>query len=100
MGVLVVEVERLTVEGDPSHGISWACDQLAKREPWRRFVEAKDDSGFGPDPGEALRQIYTGARDTAWATAFRKAFKFHEWKNALPEWEAMVSEVSSGPHFK
>jgi fatty acid-binding protein DegV len=42
-GALVVEVERLIEEGNSNHGASWAAVQLALREPWKSFVEKRDE---------------------------------------------------------
>lgn len=86
-GVLVVEVERLVRPDDPSHGVEWACKQLAKREPWQSFLEVKEGVTFGPDPAEALRQVYYGYRGDKWADVTRCAFRVYEQKDAIAEWE-------------
>lgn len=96
-GALVVEVERLVKPGDPAHGVEWACQQLAKHEPWASFLEIKESSITSPDPAEALRQIYYGFRDEKWATVSRKAFKYDEAVGAIEQWEKQVSDSVKKP---
>jgi hypothetical protein len=57
-GALVVEIERLTTPDDASHGVAWACKQLALREPWKSFLEIRESDNAVPDPAEALRTVY------------------------------------------
>lgn len=97
-GALVVEIERLIVPGDPLHGVSWACGVLAKREPWKSFLDVKDGTGtFGADPAEALRQAYSRHRKWRWTNISRGAFKWHEYMGSLDEWNARVNESLRHP---
>jgi hypothetical protein len=97
-GALVVEIERLIVPGDSQHSVSWACGVLAKREPWKSFLEAKDGTDtFGADPAEALRQAYSRHRRWRWTNISRDAFKWHERTSSLDEWDTRVSESLRHP---
>jgi hypothetical protein len=99
-GALVVEVERLTRPDDPAHGVEWACKQLSKRELWASFLEAKEGDTLGPDPTEALRQIYFAFRGDKWASVSRDAFRMYENEGAITEWEKQVSDFVRNPHPK
>ena len=99
-GALVVEVERLVNPGDPAHGVEWACQQLAKHEPWASFLGIKEGGTFGPDPAEALRQIYYDFRDDKWAALSRDAFNMYEHEGTIAEWENMVTDFVRNPHPK
>jgi hypothetical protein len=99
-GALIVEIERLVVPGDTSHGVVWACTQLAKREPWVSFLEAKEGDTSNPDPAEALRRIYFSFRNDKWATISREAFKQYEDEDAVMAWERKVSDFVKNPHPK
>lgn len=99
-GVLVVEVERLVRPNDLAHGVEWACTQIAKREPWASFLEAKEGGTFGPDPAEALRQIYFEFRGDKWADVSRDAFRMYEHEDAIGEWVKKVSDFVRNPHLK
>ncbi len=99
-GALVVEVERLVNANDPSHGVKWACTQLAKREPWASFLEAKDGGTLAPDPAEALRQIYFKFRGHGWANISRDAFRMYEYEGAIHEWDKQVNDCVRNPHPK
>ena len=99
-GALVVEVERLVIPGDPSHGVEWACKQLAKREPWLSFIDAKGEGTLGPDPTEVLRRIYFDFRSDKWAKISRDAFKMYQHEEAIEEWESQVCDFVRNPHPK
>ena len=99
-GALVVEVERLVRPDDESYGVQWACRQLAKREPWASFLEAKEGSDLGSDPAEALRQIYFKFRNDKWATVSRDAFKQYEAEGAITIWEKQVSDFVKNSYLK
>lgn len=99
-GMLVVEVERLVKPGDTAHGVDWACQQLAKREPWKSFLEIKESDITNPDPAEALRRIYYGFRDDKWATVSRDAFKYDEAMGAIEQWEKQVIDFVKNPDPK
>jgi hypothetical protein len=91
-GVLVVEIERLAEPADPAHGVAWAAKQLAKREPWKAFVKAKNSSKKGPGPGEALRKTYYSYKGSEGAEMMRDAFKRYERKGMIAAWEELVSD--------
>lgn len=93
MGALVVEVERLVKPADQAYGVEWACNQLAKREPWTTFLESKGSGTLGPDPAEALRQIYYEFRVTGWADVSRKAFRMYEYEGDIEKWDSMIADV-------
>jgi hypothetical protein len=93
---LVVEVERLKRPNDPAHGAEWACEQLAKRKPWKSFIEKKESSKSSPDPAEALRKKYYDFRNDKWADVFRGVFKMHELQGLIDEWEKRVESIGRG----
>lgn len=97
-GMLVAEIERLVTPNDSSHGIEWACTQLAKREPWASFIDAKEGGLSDPAPAKALRKIYFESRNHMWAAICRDAFKFHEHEDTLAEWESLVSDSVNNLH--
>lgn len=99
-GALVVEVERLVRPNNQAHGVEWACNQLAKREPWASFLETKEGDTIDPDPAEALRKIYFNFRGDKWAGISRDAFKKYEQTNAIAEWEKHVTDFVKNPHPK
>lgn len=99
-GALVVEVERLMRPNDPAHGVEWACKQLSKREPWASFLEEKGSGTLGPDPAEALRQIYFDFRGDKWSAVSRDAFKMYEHEGAIEQWENCVIDFVRKPHPK
>lgn len=98
MGALVVEVERIIKPDEPKYGISWACKQLATREPWTSFLEKKDGKERITDPGEAIRRIYYDFCKDRWAEVARDAFKMYEHENAIEEWESYVVDVVKNPN--
>ncbi|EIC31049.1 hypothetical protein [Methylomicrobium album] len=90
LGCLVVELERLAINGK---SIDWAADVLSKREPWKSFIEAKESDITDKDPGEALRKLYFKARNDKWAKLYRKAYKWHEINDDIASWEAAVADL-------
>jgi hypothetical protein len=99
-GALVVEVERLVKPGDRAHGIKWACNQLAKRELWKAFIEIKESDITEPDSAEVLRQIYFAFRADKWAMVLRDTFKRYEHQSAIAEWDEHVIDFVRNPHPK
>ena len=95
--VLVVEVERRVRPGDKSHGIQWACKQLAKREPWVSLVEKKEQGTLGPDPAEALRQVYLAFRTDKFANVARDAFEMWKYEDKVEEWESFAEDCVRNP---
>lgn len=99
-GALLVEIERLASPGDPAHGVVWACQQIAKREPWKSFLEIKESATTSPDPTEALRKVYYDFRTDKWASVMRDAFKMYEHENRVSEWDEQVTDFVRNPHPK
>lgn len=92
-GVLVVEVNRLIDPNNQSHGVVWACQELAKREPWKSFLEEKDGDNTSPNPGEALRRVYYNFKDRKFTKVLHKAYLYHENNNDRSGWDSMVEDV-------
>lgn len=90
-GVLVVEVERLVRRNDPARGIEWACQILAKREPWASFVEIKDE-GI-PNRADALKQIYFDFRADKWAKVTHEAFEYYKAVEGLDAWQSQYVDA-------
>jgi len=61
--ILAVQMERLIVKGKKNKQISWAANHLAKEEPWKSFIEKREEGGASPNPGEVLRTQYTKSRE-------------------------------------
>lgn len=99
-GALVVEIERLVKPGDSAHGVRWAAKQLAKREPWKSFLEVIESETTAPNPPEALRNKYFSFKDEKWANTMRKAFKMYEHEGAIADWENQVADSLRNPHPK
>ncbi len=92
-GILVAEVERITRTKNATRGVTWACKQLAKTEPWKSFLDRKDSSFDSADPAEALRKTYYGFKCDRWAAVFRDALKLHQANDNLKPWNALVDEI-------
>ncbi|NOU20751.1 MAG: hypothetical protein HOO93_03010 [Methyloglobulus sp.] len=88
--VLVVELERLIDLKNPSKGVQWASKQLAKKEPWKSFIEFKDSNLTSPDPAETIRKIYFDFKDDEWSERLRLTFKKYEVNQDLEGWEEFV----------
>lgn len=93
-GVLVVEVERLL---DDKKTIESACYHLSKTEPWKSFVETKDDDTTSPDPSEVLRKIYIAFKNDKRAGIYRLCYLGAEAANKIDDWEKnQVLAINSG----
>lgn len=93
-GVLVVEVERLL---DDKKTIESVCYHLSKIEPWKSFVETKDDDTTSPDPSEVLRKIYIAFKNDKWAGIYRLCYLSAEAANKIDDWEKnQVLAINSG----
>jgi hypothetical protein len=89
--VLVADVERTVMPGN-DYGVSWAAKELAKKEPWKTFIEEKEGT-LGSDPGEVLRQIYYDSVNMKLAAIARKACKYHlEIEKSVQNWECFLKE--------
>jgi hypothetical protein len=84
--ILVVEIERLSDLKNPSKGVQWASKQLAKKEPWKSFIEIKDSNLTSPDPAETIRKIYFDFKDDEWSERLRLTFKKYESNQDLEGW--------------
>jgi hypothetical protein len=98
LGALVVEIERIARPEEPDHGVAWGAKQLAKREPWKTFVKAKESGRTWPDPAEALRQAYYSFKDNRWAEVMRDVFKMHDHQGTIAAWEEQVADYVKHPH--
>jgi hypothetical protein len=99
-GMLVVEIERLVKPGDPAFGVTWACKQLAKREPWKSFLETRESEATGPDPAEAMRQVYARFRNHKWADVTREAYNSHVHQSTVGEWDRDIEYYVKNSHLK
>lgn len=99
-GTLVVEVERIAKPDDPSYGVAWACQQLAKREPWLSFLETAESGCSSPDPAEALRRVYYDSKDARWTNLTRDVFALHQARGTVDEWADLVDDCVRNPHPK
>ncbi len=94
LGVLVVEIERIT--GDPrltvqrrrtdlpKISVSMAADQLVRQPMWSGFLQG------GANPAEALRTQYSKAHTQPLARVARKAFKLHTLQDNISGWDEFV----------
>lgn len=99
-GALVVEIERIVEPNDTAHGVAWAANQLAKREPWKSFLEMKDSDDTNPNPAEALRKVYYNFKTDKWAKVMRDAFGWHQQTNTIDAWEMKVADFVKNPNLK
>lgn len=90
--VLVVEIERLVKPHNANFGVEWACKQLAKREPWKSFLEIKESEVSSVDPAEALRKVYFNFRANLWVKTARGAFLYHEQEGDIDGWENLLTD--------
>lgn len=99
-GALVVEIERQIESGpgDKNHGARWAATILARREPWKSFIESKDSQVTSADPAEAIRKAYFNFKDTPWTKVMRKAFKMYQHEKTISEWDELVVDVVKNLH--
>jgi hypothetical protein len=84
---LVVEIERLINDTEiKSKGVSWAVNQLSKKEPWKSFVNSKGAN----NKSNALRQQYYNNRKKEYIDIFRYAFMSFRSDNKLDNWEKLI----------
>lgn len=88
LGVLAVEIERALQRGERTIGSAAAV--LAKREPWKSFLQVKGGTYLGPDPVAALVKQYSIAGKAPFTSIVRKAFKYHEATDTVAEWDEWV----------
>jgi len=96
--VLVVEIERLVIPNDPTHGVERAAIILSQREPWKSFLESKDTTQSSPSPAGALRAIYYDARGDKLSKVFRSAFESYKQAGTTEQWTEMVLDIVRNPH--
>jgi hypothetical protein len=89
-GMLVVEIERLVKYKGPRYSVNWACGQLAKREPWKSFLEVNGDTK-SHDPVKSLRQAYYSSRDGKTTKLLRLAHERCENAYSAELWQAFVT---------
>ena len=101
LAFLVIEVDRKIAASRHGGGIDWACGELAKREPWKSFVqETASGDHHGPDPRGALSKRYhegMSAKARSELRIVRGAFRYHLESEALDEWDAMVRSSLRDP---
>lgn len=59
--ILAAQIEGGTDKRNRS--ISWKANHLAKEEPWKSFLEKREEGDASPNPGEVLRTEYTRSRE-------------------------------------
>ena len=93
-GYLVVEVNRLIRDRrqNPSHSVSWATDQLAKRPEWKEFL------GGSQDRGEALRVQYARLKEKPWSRLMWRLFKAWQQIGTAESWQADFLDALKHPH--
>ena len=87
-GFLVVEIERLI--DSSSKNVNWACQSLAKKEPWKSFLETKDSSLVVPSPAEALRKAFYEYRENDQTGRLRDAFRDFDSALAISDWDTWM----------
>ena len=91
---VVVEIERLIEDQGGDKDVSAACKELAKKEPWKTFIEAKEEGTFGATPAEVLRKIYFEKNGDRWSSVTRDAFSYYESQGKTSEWDEFVQEAA------
>lgn len=81
---LVVEIERLVVQGDRSKGAAWAATQLAKQPLWQRFGVK--------GVAETLRKAYMDSKSNWLVPIMRDAFLLHEAQGTISEWNKIICD--------
>lgn len=96
LSLLLVEFDDLIDLKHISKGASWASKRIAKKEPWKSFIETKLISGLddeNPDPSLALLKIYHDAKSNPpkkfglWKARHERYIK-EKW---LEEWQDLVN---------
>lgn len=93
LGVLAVEIERITSTGVT---LDNAAKALATRKPWNSFLEKWDygnSFSLGAAPDEAIKTAYKSAKKRIFSDVARKAFKWHELQGTIGEWESDVMSL-------
>lgn len=88
-GYLVVEIERLTADGQDAKS---AAGTLALRPEWKSFLSKTREGG------EGLRKQYQAFKDDRWAAVMRKAFKMNVHQNTLTKWHEELLDALQNPH--
>lgn len=101
LALLVIEVERKRDSSPRGGSIEWACGELARRDPWKQFVQtvAKGDH-HGPDPREALSKRYHEGRSSKAKrelSLMRDVFRQHSHSGTLDEWDGIVRSLLRDP---
>ena len=74
IAALIVAMEK-KIEPGTSRGVTWAAKALAKKAPWKSFLEEKVSGETDPNPAESLRKKYHDSKGGAIAEMARRAFK-------------------------
>ncbi len=94
LGVLAVEIERLTATGAT---IQSAATTLAQRSPWCDLLEQWDEAAahFGSDPAEALKTAYKNSKKSPFLNICRSAFAHDEREGNTHEWDKTMHEAAA-----
>jgi len=90
---LVVEIERLMFTGDSCNkDISWAVKTLAKKEPWKSFVNGKDR------PGTLRQQYYKfkknkSVKNNESVKNMHLLVMYYQLENRLDKWEDILAAL-------
>ena len=88
---LVADIVRVQSLSDRNISVRSAANILSKKEPWKSFIESKEDSLIS-DPGEILRQIYSESKNSRWVNIYTNYMRQLVNDNRETEW---IMEVSS-----
>lgn len=106
LGALVVELERCIESRKTKPSISSACDILAKKQPWAKFLserilnEGKDLGRTSPDPGEVLRKKYNSFCNNPKARVMRDVYRLHLLEGTTDQWDRFVDDLLINPVVK
>ena len=95
LGILFVEVKRkrIAMGLKGNRHTDKICSAVAEQAPWDSFLETHGGVGITPDPREAIRQAYYKAEKSKWSQIVWKAYRWHEEKDTVDEWENIILSV-------
>lgn len=92
-GILVVEVERLISSERKS--LNWVYKTLGNRPRWSQFVIKKENTLGSKE--YSIEDIYKAHKNRRGTKLMRDAFKFHQQKGTIDQWERQVDQFLAKP---
>ena len=64
--------------------------ELAKREPWKTFIQQKEAPGISPNPSEVLRQLYIKNKDNTFVKHIREFYEHTVKTRGADSWDNYI----------